>query len=277
MNYIRHLNHVLEQFYADKRILPRHICMYIALFHIWNKLRFPKVIQIFRSELMPLAKLGSLKYYHLTLQELDEWGYIRYHPSKSAYKGSEVYIITCSTSETSSGISTGTSDAISSSTTSACSTETSTGTSSDTTGDTQLINNYKTLINNTNNSKPITNDRARVGDAPSLDELNERPIEETNVGTPKEANAKRRFHKPDMKELKQYFQLKEADPIEAQRFYNHFESNGWKVGGKSPMKDWKAAVRNWILNTARYNGVKTKEINKNPLSTTNNKDYGEPL
>ncbi len=32
---------------------------------------------------------------------------------------------------------------------------------------------------------------------------------------------------------------------EARKFIDHFSSNGWKVGGKAVMKDWKAALRNW--------------------------------
>ena len=33
--------------------------------------------------------------------------------------------------------------------------------------------------------------------------------------------------------------------VDAERFVNYYESIGWKVGGKSHMKDWKAAVRAW--------------------------------
>jgi uncharacterized protein YdaU (DUF1376 family) len=29
-------------------------------------------------------------------------------------------------------------------------------------------------------------------------------------------------------------------------FLDHFRSNGWKVGGKTPMIDWHAAWRNWV-------------------------------
>ena len=29
--------------------------------------------------------------------------------------------------------------------------------------------------------------------------------------------------------------------------YNYYEANGWRVG-KNPMKDWKAAARNWMKN-----------------------------
>ena len=35
--------------------------------------------------------------------------------------------------------------------------------------------------------------------------------------------------------------------VEANKFCDFYESNGWKVG-KNKMKCWKAAVRNWIKN-----------------------------
>lgn len=31
---------------------------------------------------------------------------------------------------------------------------------------------------------------------------------------------------------------------DAEGWFDHFESNGWRVGGKTPMKDWKAGLRN---------------------------------
>jgi hypothetical protein len=33
---------------------------------------------------------------------------------------------------------------------------------------------------------------------------------------------------------------------------DHYEANGWLVGGKSPMRDWKAAVRTWEHNEPRF-------------------------
>src|SRR4030095_7019631 len=32
---------------------------------------------------------------------------------------------------------------------------------------------------------------------------------------------------------------------EADKFYDHYQSNGWRVG-KNPIKDWQAAARNWL-------------------------------
>ena len=43
---------------------------------------------------------------------------------------------------------------------------------------------------------------------------------------------------------------KEANlPDHAEHFWDHFESNGWKVGGKASMKSWQAAYRNWCRNS----------------------------
>jgi len=39
--------------------------------------------------------------------------------------------------------------------------------------------------------------------------------------------------------------------IEAEKFVNYYESNGWKVG-KNPMRSWTHAVNNWLTNTKTY-------------------------
>lgn len=53
----------------------------------------------------------------------------------------------------------------------------------------------------------------------------------------------KRFTKPTLLEVKDFLREKSIS-IDAERFYNYYESNGWKVG-KNPMKDWHAAVRTW--------------------------------
>lgn len=47
----------------------------------------------------------------------------------------------------------------------------------------------------------------------------------------------------------------EACNFSAERFHDHFASNGWKVGGRAPMKDWKAALRNWVREDMERSGV----------------------
>ena len=35
---------------------------------------------------------------------------------------------------------------------------------------------------------------------------------------------------------------------------NYYASIGWKISGKAPMKDWKAAVRTWVINDRKRRG-----------------------
>ena len=55
----------------------------------------------------------------------------------------------------------------------------------------------------------------------------------------------KRFAKPDVEQVKEYATGYGMPEFDAQGFVDYYESNGWKVG-RNPMKDWKAAVRNWV-------------------------------
>ena len=52
-----------------------------------------------------------------------------------------------------------------------------------------------------------------------------------------------RFQKPTIEEIRQYC-LEEGYNVDAEQFFNFYESKGWLVG-KSPMKNWRAAVSTW--------------------------------
>lgn len=65
------------------------------------------------------------------------------------------------------------------------------------------------------------------------------------IETPNETISKGRFAPPTVSEVSDYFSERGADPAEAERFVDFYESKGWLVG-KSKMKCWKASVRNWI-------------------------------
>lgn len=52
-----------------------------------------------------------------------------------------------------------------------------------------------------------------------------------------------RFQKPSIDDVKAYVAEK-GYMVDAERFWNYYESNGWKVG-RNTMKDWRAAVRTW--------------------------------
>ena len=57
---------------------------------------------------------------------------------------------------------------------------------------------------------------------------------------------RKRFEKPTLSQLTQYC-LERNNNVNAEQFYDYYESNGWKVG-KNAMKDWKACVRTWERN-----------------------------
>ena len=52
-----------------------------------------------------------------------------------------------------------------------------------------------------------------------------------------------KFCKPTPKQVVEYGQSR-GFPIDGEEFCDFYESKGWVVG-KSPMKDWQAAVRTW--------------------------------
>ena len=56
-----------------------------------------------------------------------------------------------------------------------------------------------------------------------------------------------KFKKPTIEEIKQYCSERN-NKIDAEHFYDYYESNGWKVG-RNPMKDWKATIRTWERNS----------------------------
>lgn len=55
------------------------------------------------------------------------------------------------------------------------------------------------------------------------------------------------FKKPSPDEIADYMEqlVGKRPEVEHQKFYDYYESNGWKVS-RNPMKDWKATVRNWL-------------------------------
>lgn len=61
-----------------------------------------------------------------------------------------------------------------------------------------------------------------------------------------------RMQTPTFEEVAEYEQEREVFG-HAQKFYDFYTSNGWKVG-RNPMKDWRAAFRNWVKNAGQFQG-----------------------
>jgi hypothetical protein len=90
VNYISHLNTVLETFNNDERIRQGHITLYLAFFQLWNRKFFKKTLTINRELIMERAKIKSKTTYHNHLRDLDAWGYLTYYPSYHPSRGSKI-------------------------------------------------------------------------------------------------------------------------------------------------------------------------------------------
>lgn len=70
----------------------------------------------------------------------------------------------------------------------------------------------------------------------------------------KGAKPKKEARPKDLQTVIDAFEQAGAPSHLAQRFWNYYEANGWKAG-RNPMKDWKAAARNWVTDRNGYNGT----------------------
>lgn len=68
---------------------------------------------------------------------------------------------------------------------------------------------------------------------------------------------KKSFEKPTLEEVKAYCKERK-NSINAEKFINYYESNGWKVG-KNQMKDWKACIRTWESNEKKFDSNNKKQ------------------
>lgn len=91
-----------------------------------------------------------------------------------------------------------------------------------------------TLVTKCNTEIEIR-DRDRVKD---IDNKEKNSIKKESAGA-----HNKKFVKPTVEEVRTYCQERK-NAVDANRFVDYYEANGWKVGRNS-MKDWKAAVRTW--------------------------------
>ena len=50
----------------------------------------------------------------------------------------------------------------------------------------------------------------------------------------------------NLPEVIAYFASKGAPEAEAATFFDHYEANGWKQGGRAAIKSWRSAANNWV-------------------------------
>ena len=84
----------------------------------------------------------------------------------------------------------------------------------------------------------------------------------TSADKPRRGTTKRTaFVVPAIEIVKDYFSTIKGGDTDAECFYDHFTANGWKVSGKSSMKDWKAAARNWMRRKSEFSNTTQNQTN----------------
>jgi len=74
------------------------------------------------------------------------------------------------------------------------------------------------------------------------------------------------FAKPTIEEVQIYCKERKSS-VNAERFVNYYEANGWTQGRNKPIRDWKASVRTWEQNeiqTAKPISIVTTGVNFDP-------------
>ncbi|SRX76474.1 hypothetical protein [Aequorivita antarctica] len=123
------------------------------------------------------------------------------------------------------------------------STETSDGTTTKTTFE-QL--QEQALVSNTNINKHITN-------------INKAKL-------PKDKN-----------EVLIFFEKQKWSSLEGEKFFNHYNGIGWKIGGKIEITDWHSTAENWMLKSKEIETSKAVSQKRDNLKTSKIKNYGQPL
>ena len=88
------------------------------------------------------------------------------------------------------------------------------------------------------------------------------------------ANAKKADFMPPTVEEAEAYCRERNNGLDAKRFVDHYESNGW-MEGKSPMRDWRAALRGWESNGPQPSRGRDAPVIKRPVREVAQHLYGQ--
>lgn len=254
MNYIKHLAGFFDRVAADERLNPTHVSMYVSLFQFWNASRFQNPISISRNELMKVSKISAKATYHKCMKELNDFGYLKYMPSYNPFKGSLVHLFNFQTGSEH---------------------PPDTHHTKNGTGSEQAQEPYINSSNIINQTTTNLGKQAQKKDFQKVNGLGKK--EKSSAKKERNVIAMHEAISPSLEQVQEYFVSQKFPAMEAEKFYNYFQSNGWLVGGRTKMKDWKAAAQNWMLNVKKFAGGKSVKPTAKHLHANTNKNYSEPL
>jgi hypothetical protein len=291
MNYIKHLTGFFNRIALENSLNPTHISLYLALFQCWNVNRFKNPIIISRDEMMKGSKIASKATYHKCIKELQRLNFLDYFPSYNPYSGTQVFMMNFSEGNNFSQNSSDTTSSNNDPTrlffkpSKPKNESVNSNVAEQVNEPPYIYNNKQTSKNNKNididtNFQNFDNVIARNE---AISETEEK--EKSSAKKEKEFVTSSVVEKPTLESVKEYFKFQNFTEFEAERFFNYYSSIGWLIGGKTKMKDWQAAARNWMLNTPKFSvnlpNPSAQKANPQPraynLNATTDKNYAEPL
>lgn len=72
--------------------------------------------------------------------------------------------------------------------------------------------------------------------------------------------------------IEKFFSEKGQSIAEARKFFNHYQSVGWKLAGQ-PILDWKALAEKWMITSAGFRNTRAASRHQ----VNNEKNYNEAL
>lgn len=283
MNYIKHLTGFFNRISNEESLNPTHISLYLTLFQCWNVNRFKNPITISRDEMMKGSKIASKATYHKCIKELQRLKFLDYFPSYNPYSGTEVFMINFSEGSNFNQTISDTTSSNNEQTTpffdqTEPKNEHVNSQVSEQVNEPPYIYNNKQTFKNIKNIDIDTNFQ-NFNDDLFLENETEKKEEKSS------AKKEEKFVSPSIDLVKEYFKFQNFTEFEAERFFNYYSSIGWLIGGKTKMKDWQAAARNWMLNTPKFSinlpNPPAQKANPQPraynLNATIDKNYAEPL
>jgi uncharacterized protein YdaU (DUF1376 family) len=93
--------------------------------------------------------------------------------------------------------------------------------------------------------------------------------------------AKKKNTAPTLAEVQDFATEQYPDSADAQTeaaaFCDHYESNGWRVSGKTPMVNWRAAFRNWMRRRPQFQASAANRSGSGPPAPTRARTSPKPL
>lgn len=93
INFFNQYSYFFQKLYHDKRLNSQHVSLYLVLFYLWNKYRFPLYLYEYRNVIKQYSKIGSYSTYYKCLHDLSEWGYIVYFTGNEIGKKTKIQIV----------------------------------------------------------------------------------------------------------------------------------------------------------------------------------------